>query len=46
MRNRAVHHNVAAFSDLSLLYADKECYAEASAMSNSANLRASCYQQQ
>ena len=42
MRNRAVDRNVAAFSDLSLLYAHRECYAEASTTSNSGNLMASC----
>ena len=35
MHNRAVEHNVAAFSELSLLYADRECYPEASTTSNS-----------
>ena len=34
MRNQAVEHNVAAFSELS--------YPEASTMSNSANLMSSC----
>ena len=35
MRNQAVEHNVAAFSELSLLYAGSECYAEAGTTSNS-----------
>ena len=38
MRNRAVEYNVAAFSEL---YAGRECYAEASTTSNSANRTAS-----
>ena len=39
MRSQAVEYNVAAFS---LLYAGRECYAEASTMSNSANLLSGC----
>ena len=42
MRDRAVEHNVAAFSELSLLYAGRERYPEASTTSNNANLMSSC----
>ena len=43
MRNRAVEHNVAAFSELSFDVRWQESYAEASTTSNSANLMSSCY---
>ena len=38
MHNWAVECNVAAFQSFPLLYAGRECYTEASTMSNSANL--------
>jgi len=39
MHDQAVEHNVTAFPSL---YAGRECYPEASAMSNSASLMSSC----
>ena len=36
MHNQAAEHNVTAFP---LLYAGRECYPEASSMSNSANVK-------
>ena len=42
MRNRAVEHNVMRLETYPLLYAGRECYTEASTMSNRANLMSSC----
>ena len=42
MRNRAVEHNMATFSELSLAVWGEEGQAEASIMSNSTSLMSSC----
>ena len=42
MHNQAVEHNVAEISDLSFAVRCRECYAEASTTSNSANPMSSC----
>ena len=42
MRDRAVEHNVAAFSELSFTVRRQGMLTEASTMSNSANLMSSC----